>query len=98
MGTVVTGRRGGAAQDRALATHVLSVHKHGRAPRAEGLAGTLPPDQLRAYIAHAKQRNPFVPDSLTGVCRVRMLPLWRRSPTLLGFVPVVQRSMYLIHL
>lgn len=55
------------AQDRALASHVMSVHKHGRAPRAEGLAGTLSADQLRAYIAHAKQRNPFVPDSLTGV-------------------------------
>ena len=65
---MVRGRRGEGAQDRALASHVLSVHKHGRAPRADGLAGTLPADQLRAYIAHAKQRSPFVPDSLTGTC------------------------------
>ncbi len=58
----------GWLQDRALATHVLSVHKHGKAPRAEGLAGTLSANQLRAYIAHAKQYDPFVPDSLTGAC------------------------------
>lgn len=51
--------------DRALAQHVLSVHKYGKAPVIEGAASALTADQLRAYIAHAKQRAPFVPESLT---------------------------------
>ena len=54
------------AQDRALAAHVLSVHKAGRAPRREGVADALPPDILRAYIAEAKQHEPYVPAELTG--------------------------------
>lgn len=53
-------------QDRALATHVLAVHKTGRAPRREGMSDALTPDILRAYIAEAKQREPTVPAELTG--------------------------------
>ena len=54
------------AQDRQLASHVLAVHRDGRAPRPEGLSDTLTPDQLRAYIAEAKQHQPFIPEDLTG--------------------------------
>jgi hypothetical protein len=45
---------------------VLAVHRDGRAPRPEGLSDTLTPDQLRAYIAEAKQHQPFIPEDLTG--------------------------------
>lgn len=54
----------GCAQDAALARHVLAVHREGRAPRPEGPA-PLSPELLRAYIAAAKQHEPFVPESLT---------------------------------
>ena len=52
------------AQDAALARHVLAVHRDGRAPRPEGPA-PLSPELLRAYIAAAKQHEPYVPASLT---------------------------------
>lgn len=55
-----------ACQDRALASHVLAVHKTGRAPRREGMSDALSPDILRAYIAEAKQHEPTVPAELTG--------------------------------
>lgn len=51
-------------QDLSLARHVLSVHREGRAPRPEGPA-PLSPELLRAYIAAAKQHDPYVPESLT---------------------------------
>lgn len=51
-------------QDLSLAQHVLTVHREGRAPPPEG-AAPLPPEMLRAYIAAAKQYEPYVPDSLT---------------------------------
>ena len=54
------------SQDRALAAHVLSVHKEGRAPQRVGTPDALPPDVLRAYIAAAKQKEPVVPSDLTG--------------------------------
>ena len=53
-------------QDRALAAHVLSVHKQGRAPKRIDTPDALPPDILRAYIAAAKQKEPVVPPELTG--------------------------------
>lgn len=59
-------------QDRALASHVLAVHKEGRAPRPEGVADALTPDELRAYIAEAKQHQPHVPNDLTGGVHSRL--------------------------
>ncbi len=53
-------------QDRRLAAHVMAVHKDGRAPPQEGALEPLSADVLRAYIAHAKQHNPFFPEDLTG--------------------------------
>jgi hypothetical protein len=50
-------------QDLSLAQHVLTVHREGRPPPPTG-AAPLPPEMLRAYIAAAKQHEPFVPDSL----------------------------------
>jgi hypothetical protein len=40
------------------------VHRDGRAPQQEG-PPPLSPELLRAYIAAAKQHDPFVPESLT---------------------------------
>lgn len=57
-------------QDRRLATHVLSVHKEGRAPApADGGPQPLAPEVLRAYIAAAKTYNPHFPLELTGATR-----------------------------
>ena len=55
-----------ASQDRALAAHVLAVHKEGRAPRSADAEDALSADQLRAYIAEAKQHQPHLPAELTG--------------------------------
>eukprot|EP00887_Chlorella_sp_A99_P007647 scaffold20.g7647.t1 len=53
-------------QDLSLAQHVLAVHREGRAPApASGGAAPLSPDLLRAYIAAAKQHQPYVPAALT---------------------------------
>lgn len=53
-------------QDRQLATHVLTVHKDGKAPPLETGISPLEPRLLRAYIALAKQHHPTVPEELTG--------------------------------
>lgn len=47
-------------QDLSLAQHVLTVHREGRPPPPVG-AAPLAPEMLRAYIAAAKQHEPFVP-------------------------------------
>ena len=53
-------------QDAALCQHVLAVHQTGKAPeRSEG-EELLDAATLRAYIAKAKQYNPFIPEELTG--------------------------------
>ena len=62
------------AQDRRLAAHVMAVHKDGRAPPQEGALEPLSADVLRAYIAHAKQHNPFFPEDLTGAPAVKRHP------------------------
>jgi hypothetical protein len=51
-------------QDLSLAQHVLTVHREGAPPPPAG-AAPLPPAMLRAYIAAAKQHEPYVPDNLT---------------------------------
>ena len=54
-------------QDAALCQHVLAVHQTGKAPeRTEG-EELLDAATLRAYIAKAKQYNPFIPESLSGM-------------------------------
>ena len=57
--------RPGLESDLALAQHVLSVHRHGVAPLPTAAAAPLPAEMLRAYIAAAKQHDPYVPPSLT---------------------------------
>jgi DNA replicative helicase MCM subunit Mcm2 (Cdc46/Mcm family) len=54
------------AQDRRLSAHVMAVHRDGVAPRQEGGPEPLGADVLRAYIARAKQHDPFFPEELTG--------------------------------
>jgi DNA replication licensing factor MCM7 len=54
--------RPGLESDLSLAQHVLSVHANGRAPQAA--IAPLSADMLRAYIAAAKQHEPYVPASL----------------------------------
>lgn len=56
--------RPGLESDLSLAQHVLTVHKEGRAP-PPATAAPLPPEMLRAYIAAAKQHEPYVPPTLT---------------------------------
>ncbi len=54
-------------QDRALCSHVLSVHQTGRAPERTDAVELLDAATLRSYIAKAKQFNPYIPEDLTGV-------------------------------
>lgn len=54
--------------DLSLAHHVLSVHKDGAAPQRDTGAQVLSADMLRAYIAAAKQYNPYVPAALSEYC------------------------------
>jgi len=56
--------RPGLESDLSLAQHVLTVHREGRAPQATGPA-PINSDMLRAYIAAAKQYNPFIPAALS---------------------------------
>lgn len=56
--------RPGLESDLSLAQHVLTVHREGRAPPPAN-AAPLPPEMLRAYIAAAKQHEPYVPPTLT---------------------------------
>lgn len=51
--------------DRQLADHVLSVHQLGKAPKVDTEHEPFTPQQLRAYIAMAKQHDPKLPESLT---------------------------------
>ena len=51
--------------DLSLAQHVLAVHRDGRAPLVSSGHDPLSADMLRAYIAAAKQYNPFVPSALS---------------------------------
>lgn len=51
--------------DLSLAQHVLTVHREGRAPRPASAAAPLSAEMLRAYIAAAKQHEPYVPPTLT---------------------------------
>lgn len=55
--------RPGLEADMALAQHVLTVHTDG-APPVSHRAALLPAEMLRAYIAAAKQHEPYVPTSL----------------------------------
>lgn len=53
-------------QDRKLAEHVLTVHSIGAAPApTENELEPLTPQQLRTYIALAKQHSPRIPEDLT---------------------------------
>ena len=54
--------------DLSLAQHVLRVHKDGRAPERESGSTALSADMLRAYIAAAKQYDPYVPAALSEYC------------------------------
>ena len=56
-------------QDRKLASHVMAVHTAGKAPPPEEGLAPLSADLLRAYIARAKQHDPFFPEDLTGAHR-----------------------------
>jgi DNA replication licensing factor MCM7 len=56
--------RPGLEADLALAQHVLSVHRHGVAPKVASARPPLPPELLRAYIAAAKAHSPTVPAAL----------------------------------
>lgn len=51
--------------DRALCSHVLSVHQTGRAPERTDAVELLDAATLRSYIAKAKQFNPYIPQDLT---------------------------------
>jgi len=53
-------------QDRRLASHVLNVHKDGHAAAPTEGQAPLSPDLLRAYVAAAKEHDPFFPEDLTG--------------------------------
>ena len=70
---------GSHEQDRKLASHVMAVHTAGKAPPPEDGLEPLSADLLRAYIARAKQHDPFFPEDLTGalgLCRYhRALPV-----------------------
>lgn len=57
-------------QDRRLASHVLNVHKLGKAPAAENGQELLTPELLRAYIATAKTFQPYCPRELTGTRKI----------------------------
>lgn len=57
--------RPGLESDLSLAQHVLAVHRDGAAPQLSQAAQPLSADMLRAYIAAAKQHEPYVPPSLT---------------------------------
>ena len=52
-------------QDRKLAEHVLTVHSVGAAAAPESELDPLTPQQLRTYIALAKQHSPRIPEDLT---------------------------------
>lgn len=52
-------------QDRKLAEHVLTVHSAGAAPAPVNELEPLTPQQLRTYIALAKQHAPRIPEDLT---------------------------------
>ena len=54
-------------QDRALCTHVLSVHQTGHAPERSDAVELLDAATLRSYIAKAKQFDPYIPEDLTGM-------------------------------
>ena len=60
-------------QDRRLASHVLNVHKEGRAPATENGQELLSPELLRAYIATAKTYQPHCPRELTGAADASFL-------------------------
>jgi hypothetical protein len=64
------------AQDRRLSAHVMAVHRDGVAPLQEGGPEPLGADVLRAYIARAKQHDPYFPEELTGA---RPAPGWPSS-------------------
>ena len=51
--------------DLSLAQHVLTVHREGRAPVRDTGIAPVSAELLRAYIAAAKQYNPYVPSSLS---------------------------------
>ena len=76
-------------QDAALCQHVLAVHQTGRAPeRSEGQE-LLDAATLRAYIAKAKQYNPFIPEELTGSPQ-ECTKIWHANPIgLLSGMPVI---------
>jgi DNA replication licensing factor MCM7 len=57
--------RANEEQDRKLAEHVLTVHSVGAAPAPESELDPLTPQQLRTYIALAKQHSPCIPEDLT---------------------------------
>lgn len=57
-------------RDTALAQHVLHVHRHRRAPALESAA--LSAEELRQYIAVARQYEPTVPMALTDQVRARL--------------------------
>ena len=52
------------ANDLKLAQHVTHVHMHSEHPKPEGGAEALSPALLRAYIAHARSFEPYVPKYL----------------------------------
>jgi DNA replication licensing factor MCM7 len=51
--------------DRKLADHVLQVHQKGCVPAHETEHAPLLPEQLRTYVAMAKQHEPKIPEDLT---------------------------------
>lgn len=54
-------------QDHALAEHVVTVHRDGKAPEKNAYdQEILSSELLRGYIAAAKTYDPVVPESLTG--------------------------------
>ena len=54
-------------QDKALAEHVVRVHREGKPPgKNSDEQELLSSELLRGYIATAKTHDPVIPESLTG--------------------------------
>ena len=65
----------------------MAVHTAGKAPPPEDGLEPLSADLLRAYIARAKQHDPFFPEDLTGalaLCEHCAIPLQQCMPAAEG--------------
>ena len=91
-----------ALQDRALCSHVLTVHQTGKAPERTDAVELLDAATLRAYIAKAKQFSPYVHEDLAGrlvenaQCAARFDPQLMQLAARLKFCPAMSDKHILI--